>query len=65
VLVAEENLRGLTRDYNRLHTDEEFAQSRSIFGRRVAYGPLGLSLGMGLFQRLEHMVNLHRKRRRR
>ncbi|MFQ5925152.1 MAG: hypothetical protein ACE5IE_04060, partial [Dehalococcoidia bacterium] len=28
-------------------------------------GLLGLSLGMGLFQRLGHMVNLHRKRRRR
>ncbi|MFQ5827141.1 MAG: MaoC/PaaZ C-terminal domain-containing protein [Dehalococcoidia bacterium] len=56
---------GLRGDYNRVHTDGEFAQSRSIFGRRVAHGLLGLSLGMGLFQRLGHMVNLHRKRRRR
>lgn len=51
---------GLTGDYNRLHTDEEFARSKSVFGKRVAHGLLGLSLGMGLFQRLGYMVNLHK-----
>lgn len=47
---------GLTGDYNRAHTDEEFAR-RNIFGKRVAHGLLGLSMGMGLFQRLGFMVN--------
>jgi len=51
---------GLTGDYNRMHTDEEFAKSKGIFGTRVAHGLLGLSLGMGLFQRLGYMVNLHK-----
>jgi acyl dehydratase len=51
---------GLTGDYNRLHTDEEFARSKSVFGKRVVHGLLGLSLGMGLFQRLGYMVNLHK-----
>ncbi len=50
---------GLTGDYNRLHTDEEFAR-KSVFGRRIAHGLLGLSIGMGLFQRLGYMVNLQK-----
>ena len=42
---------GLTGDFNLMHTDEEFAR-KSIFGTRIAHGLLGLSLGMGLLQRL-------------
>jgi len=42
---------GLTGDNNLMHMDEEFAR-RSIFGTRIAHGLLGLSMGMGLFQRL-------------
>jgi acyl dehydratase len=45
---------GLTGDYNLLHTDEEFAK-QTIFKTRLAHGLLGLSLGMGLFQRMGFM----------
>jgi acyl dehydratase len=37
---------GLVGDYNPLHVDEEFSK-RSIFGGRVAHGPLVLSSAIG------------------
>ena len=42
---------GMTGDFNLVHTDEEFAK-KTMYGTRVSYGLLGLSLGMGLLQRL-------------
>ena len=42
---------GMTGDWNLIHADEEFAK-KSMFGTRIAHGLLGLSLGMGLLQRL-------------
>ena len=47
---------GLTGDNNRIHVDEHYAK-KSIFGARIAHGLLGLSLGMGLFQRLGMIVD--------
>jgi acyl dehydratase len=44
------NFAGVSGDYNRLHTDEEFART-TIFGRRVAHGTLVLSISQGLRQR--------------
>jgi acyl dehydratase len=44
------NFAGVSGDYNRLHTDEEFAKT-TIFGRRVAHGTLVLSISQGLRQR--------------
>ena len=38
---------GVTGDFNPLHVDEEFAKG-TPFGRRVAHGPLTLSLCAGL-----------------
>lgn len=40
----------LTGDWSRIHTDEEFARA-SIFGRRVAHGPLGIMISVGLMVR--------------
>jgi acyl dehydratase len=42
---------GLSGDYNQIHTDAEFAKS-SIYGQRVVYGLLGLSIATGLLDRL-------------
>ena len=42
---------GLVGDYNPLHVDEEFS-SQSIFGSRVAHGPLVLSTAIGLMSQL-------------
>jgi acyl dehydratase len=44
------NFAGVSGDFNRLHTDEEFART-TIFGRRVAHGTLVLSISQGLRQR--------------
>ncbi len=41
------NFAGLSGDYNPLHMDEEFAK-KTPFGRRIAHGLLGLSIGSGL-----------------
>jgi acyl dehydratase len=41
----------LTGDWSRIHTDEEFAR-QSIFGKRVAHGPLGLIISVGLMVRM-------------
>jgi acyl dehydratase len=40
----------LTRDFSRLHTDADYA-ARSIFGRRVGHGLLGLAIAEGLLAR--------------
>ena len=42
---------GLVGDYNPLHVDEEFSR-QSIFGGRVAHGPLVLSTVIGLMSQL-------------
>jgi acyl dehydratase len=42
---------GLVGDYNPLHVDEEFSK-RSIFGGRVAHGPLVLSSAIGLMSQM-------------
>ena len=43
---------GLVGDYNPLHVDEEFSKA-SIFGSRVAHGPLVLSTAIGLMSQLD------------
>ena len=47
----------LSGDYNRVHVDEAFAR-KTRFGKRIAHGLLGLSIGFGLFQRLGYATNL-------
>jgi len=42
---------GLSGDFNPIHTDVEFAKD-SVYGRRVVYGLLGLSIATGLLDRL-------------
>ena len=42
---------GLVGDYNPLHVDEEFCKE-SLFGGRVAHGPLVLSTAVGLMSQL-------------
>lgn len=44
------NFAGVSGDFNPLHTDAEYAQS-TLFGQRVAHGPLVLTLAAGLRQR--------------
>src|ERR1700732_1547974 len=41
----------LSGDWSPIHTDDEFAQ-KSIFGRRVAHGPLGIVISVGLMVRM-------------
>lgn len=41
---------GLSGDYNRIHTDLEYAQ-QSFLGKRVAHGLLVLSIASGLYTR--------------
>ena len=43
---------GLSGDYNRLHTDAEYAREQ-LFGERIAHGLLGLSIVVGLAYRTE------------
>jgi acyl dehydratase len=43
---------GLSGDYNRLHTDAEYAREQ-LFGERIAHGLLGLSIVVGLTYRTE------------
>ena len=42
---------GLSGDYHIIHTDEEFAKS-TIFGSRIAHGPLTTAIALGLLFRL-------------
>jgi acyl dehydratase len=42
---------GLSGDFNVIHTDAEYAKS-SVYGQRVVYGLLGLSIATGLLDRL-------------
>src|ERR1700743_810294 len=42
---------GLVGDHNPLHVDEEFSK-KSIFGGRVAHGPLVLSSAIGLMSQM-------------
>ncbi|GAB2483606.1 hotdog family protein [Jatrophihabitans fulvus] len=42
---------GLSGDFNQIHTDVEFAK-QSVYGQRVVYGLLGLSIATGLLDRL-------------
>lgn len=42
---------GLSGDFNPIHTDAEFSR-QSIYGQRVVYGLLGLSIATGLLDRL-------------
>lgn len=42
---------GLSGDFNPIHTDAEFAAS-TIYGQRVVYGMLGLSMATGLIDRI-------------
>lgn len=46
---------GLSMDFFELHTNEEFAR-RTIFGRRVAHGLLGLAMADGLKNRSDLRV---------
>ncbi len=41
---------GLSGDYNQIHTNAEFA-NKTVFGKRVAHGLLGLSIASGLAMR--------------
>lgn len=47
------NFAGLSGDFNRLHTDAEWAKNAQ-FGARVAHGLLGLAIATGLSQQLGH-----------
>lgn len=42
---------GLSGDFNPIHTDAEFAKG-SVYGQRVVFGLLGLSIATGLLDRL-------------
>lgn len=44
---------GLSGDFNPLHIDDEFARDETPFGRRIAHGLLGLSIGEGLRSELD------------
>jgi len=46
---------GLSGDYSQLHTNAEYAK-QTPFGKRIAHGPLGLSLAVGLASRLGFLV---------
>jgi acyl dehydratase len=43
---------GLSGDHHPIHTDDVWAQANTALGGRVAHGPLGLSIAMGLISSL-------------
>ena len=45
---------GLSGDFNELHTNVEYAKG-TIFGKRIAHGPLGIVIALGLAGRLGYM----------
>lgn len=45
------NFAGLSGDFNQIHLDAEAAKS-SMYGQRVAYGMLGISVATGLLDRI-------------
>lgn len=50
------NFAGISGDYNPIHTDVEFAK-KSMFGKPIAHGILGLSVATGLAARLGFIEN--------
>ncbi|WP_026381947.1 MaoC/PaaZ C-terminal domain-containing protein [Afifella pfennigii] len=46
---------GISGDYNPLHTDEEHCRD-TRFGTRIAHGPLGMSMAIGLMSQL-NLIN--------
>jgi 3-hydroxybutyryl-CoA dehydratase len=47
------NFAGFSGDFNPLHVDEIFAKEATPYGRRVAHGLVGLSIGTGLRSELD------------
>jgi acyl dehydratase len=45
---------GISGDYNELHSNVEYAK-QTPFGRRIAHGPLGLTMAMGLAGRMGYL----------
>lgn len=45
---------GLSGDFNELHTNVEYAKG-TVFGQRVAHGPLGIVMAVGLAGRFGYM----------
>src|SRR3546814_13490741 len=46
---------GVSGDFNPLHSDEEHCRG-TRFGTRIAHGPLGMSMAIGLMSQL-HLIN--------
>lgn len=46
-----EQFANISGDHHPIHTDEEYART-TIFGRRIAHGPLGVALAIGMFAKL-------------
>lgn len=46
---------GLSGDFNPLHSDEEYCRTTQ-FGTRIAHGPLGMSMAIGLMSQL-NLIN--------
>lgn len=46
-----EQFANLSGDHHPIHTDEDYART-TLFGRRIAHGPLGVALAIGMFSKL-------------